>query len=426
MVMAPMGQTAEVTFRYVPHERQVAFHQSGARYKLFMGGVRSGKTVAGTAEFFVRAMRVAGLYAVIAPTYRMVKDVEIVEWLRWIPAETIGNMVHGSEPECTLVNGSRILFRTGERPDRLRGLTLNGFRIGEAALLRTNEVWEICQSRVLSTGGWGLLDTTPKGRNWVYDEFLGAKRRIARAKSVTTCRTAENPTLSAEAVAELRESYSDKMAEQELDAICVEGWDGLVYPEFRPDIHIREKLEYLDGRDLALCVDWGVTNPTVVLALQVDTQDRVLVLGEKRFTGKPASVTAEETRAWLSERGWWREGAPLPRVYHDPSGADEALEWQRGGFRRMLTGDRSVKAGTEAVHWVMRERPTPEGAPRDAGLLIDASCDGLIDELTRYQYEGGEKEEPRKIDDHGPDALRYGVSGLMVRLNRKVRERARR
>ena len=69
-----MAQTVQIDLvrGYAPHARQVEFHCNNAKYRAFIGGVRSGKTEAGVAEAIKQAMlQPMSRGCVVAPTYTM-------------------------------------------------------------------------------------------------------------------------------------------------------------------------------------------------------------------------------------------------------------------------------------------------------------------------------------------------------------------
>lgn len=403
---------ASIQIDYRPNSGQRRFHAACRKHRFvaFIAGIRSGKTLGGAVEALYRALDKVATYGAIGPTYGQLRDSTMAEWNRVVPASLIRRSVTHPEPECELVNGSVIHFRSAERPDRLRGPTWGGFWFDESAIVRTHEAFNIAIGRVLSTLGWGITTTTPKGRNWVFDKFLG--RDKLPGSHVVTMRTADAEHLSEEAIEHLRAAYSSNMAAQELDAVFVEGWDGMVYPEFRFDVHVSpDPLPIMPGRAIDLGVDWGVVNPTVVLAAQRDASDRLLILREKRFTNMSASQTARATKAWLRDELGYQGRL---QAYRDPSGKTETLEWTNAGFR-MLGSTRPVAEGIEVLHKLMELRP--DGRP---GIIIDPSCVDVADEFSRYQR-SGKGDEILKQDDHGCDAARYLAQGVYGRPVMRVR-----
>ena len=114
----------------MPYEKQMEFHRSKAKYRLFSGGVGSGKTVAGTNELIKECMtaQAGAWYAMAAPTYKMLTNVTIREFLKWCPRGLI-QKYNKSEQIITLINDVSVIGIAGDREDtidRARGLSLAG------------------------------------------------------------------------------------------------------------------------------------------------------------------------------------------------------------------------------------------------------------------------------------------------------------
>jgi len=172
-------------------DHQGEFVHSKTRFTALIGGVRSGKTYAGAVKGIERALFLPTIGAAVAPTAAMARDVLVPQY-----AELLGERVAkwlSSNMEMTLANGSKIIFRSADRPERLMGLTLDWFHLDEAAQL-PKRVWEILVNRTISTGGPGFLTTTPRGRNWVFD-LVRDWEHDSDAK-IIIAKTSDNPQIS--------------------------------------------------------------------------------------------------------------------------------------------------------------------------------------------------------------------------------------
>lgn len=185
---------------------QEAFWSNTAKYRAFIGGIGSGKTYAGAAECFCMPPRTTGM--VLAPTYRMLEDATI-------PAlKEIGykHVKVFSQKRWMLNNGSVILFRSAEDPDRLRGPNLAWFWLDEAAQMH-QDVWRIMIGRLRKEPARGWITTTPNPdrRDWVYDLF---SRDTA---GLVTASTRSNPHLPAGFVDDLEARYTTEWREREIE-----------------------------------------------------------------------------------------------------------------------------------------------------------------------------------------------------------------
>jgi phage terminase large subunit-like protein len=72
-------------------------------------------------------------------------------------------------------NGSFLQFRTFDNPQALRGAGLDILWIDEAAFLPDREAWDVVRPALGDKVGLLITTTTPKGRNWLWEEFFDGK-----------------------------------------------------------------------------------------------------------------------------------------------------------------------------------------------------------------------------------------------------------
>lgn len=121
-----------------------------------------------------------------------------------------------SEYEIVLINGSKLLFRSGEKADGLRGFTLDYLVIDEAAYIK-DEVWNtILKPTILVKGKKVLFTSTPKGKNYLYS--LATRGLDPDQKQYTTINGSsyENPYIDKEELEEARKSLPENIFRQEI------------------------------------------------------------------------------------------------------------------------------------------------------------------------------------------------------------------
>ena len=198
------------TIDALPTPKQREFLEAEERFRLFTGGVGSGKTFAGALQTF--AMPAGSRGMVVAPTYPMLKDASLKTWREMGDAVTVE--LNQSEMRATLVNGTEILFRSADKPDRLRGANLGWVWIDEGAYCK-RETWDVLLGRIRLQPGRVWVTTTPRGQNWLYDVF-GPENRTPEHKLVRAA-TTENPHLPQHYINALRERYTSEQALQEME-----------------------------------------------------------------------------------------------------------------------------------------------------------------------------------------------------------------
>lgn len=209
---------------------------SQARARAFVGGIGSGKTMAGCAEVF-RPEYAGSTGAFVAPTFPMLRDATLRTFLgicqrledqgyKALTAFRKADMV------AELATGATILFRSADDPDRLRGPNLGFFYLDEAAMM-PRLTWDIMLGRLREKPGRSWLTTTPRGFNWIYDLFVTQKLdgyEIIRSSS------RDNPFLPSDFVGTLEQAYAGQFRQQEIEgefvkpegALAQRQWFGIV------------------------------------------------------------------------------------------------------------------------------------------------------------------------------------------------------
>jgi predicted phage terminase large subunit-like protein len=146
-----------------------------ARFKFLMAGRRFGKTYLSIVRLLTWAMeKPGGLFYYVTATYRMAKQIAWVDLKQLTPREALATKNEG-ELSVELVNGARIFLKGAEDPDRLRGVSLSGCVVDEAAYVR-QEAWTMVLRPALSDQrGPAWFITTPAGENWFTDALREAE-----------------------------------------------------------------------------------------------------------------------------------------------------------------------------------------------------------------------------------------------------------
>jgi hypothetical protein len=176
---------------YTPHHVQRAIHRSKAKRRVACLGRQSGKSEAASVEAAFELFANPGVQGwIVAPTYDQAeiifgRVVEKVERLAEVFPNTqihvqrrrLRLLVHHynapvNAPGAKRVATSEFRGKSADRPDNLRGATLDFVILDEAAMIPFS-VWSEAVEPTLSVrDGWALIISTPKGLNWFYEFFL--------------------------------------------------------------------------------------------------------------------------------------------------------------------------------------------------------------------------------------------------------------
>ena len=174
--------------------------------------------------------------------------------------------------------------------------------------------------------------------------------------------------------------------------------EGVVYEEFTgAPLHVCERPKAWK-RVIAGC-DEGFTNPSVILVIRLDADNRAHVIEEfyqRRVL--QGDVVAEAKRL--------HKAYGISAFYCDPSAAGLIAEMVSVG----LPAREAVNDVFPGIQHVKQQFALAgDGRPR---LTIDPSCINTIAEVESYVWKEGKrgvKDEPEKVNDHAMDALRYAL-----------------
>lgn len=196
-------------------EPQLAFWSDVfSRQRLFCGGVGAGKTYAGCVEVVNQSPGTLGI--VVAPTYTMLKDSTLRTFMERYESAGIIKSFNKTDMTMTLKGDRTILWRSADKPDKIRGISAGWAWMDEAAYCE-EEAYHVILGRLRRRPGRLWMTTTPNGKNnWVYR--LVQSRKVA----VTYASTKTNKFNPDFYVQTLLANYDEKRAAQEVDGLFVD------------------------------------------------------------------------------------------------------------------------------------------------------------------------------------------------------------
>jgi len=186
--------------------------------------------------------------------------------------------------------------------------------------------------------------------------------------------------------------------------------EGLVYPHFKTDFHVREPDPAIVWREYLVGVDWGWEDPTVFIVFGVsghgkDTQ--IHALAEWVVQHKTDSEVADMARRvdMIYPNAIW---------YADPSRPQTIAAVKRAAKVRMLPADNAIQDGVATVADSFLIRPRTDGSEW-AQLYVAPECEEMIRELGLYRRKRDPRNHDHVLDDiedrnnHVMDATRYAL-----------------
>jgi hypothetical protein len=420
-------------YRLHPGQASITAAKGTHRFRVVCAGRRTGKSTQGGHELTVHAyeayMRQHELdpytnrmeYWIVGPEYSdsekefrvLYSDLERMEFPMDHPGtyyDAVGGNMHVS-----LFGGRfQVHAKSAKYPGTLVGEGLNGVILAEAAKLKPS-VWpKYIRPMLVDSRGWGLMTSTPEGKNWFYDEWLKARTNneywAARMPSWVNTHLfplgKEDPE-----VISLGEGLTEEAFNQEIGAEFND-FVGRVFKNWDEELHLR-KLTYNPALPTYAAVDYGWTNPFVWLLIQVDVWDNVYVIGEHY----ESNLRVDEAPNVLLSRGLVPENLRL--FYPDPaSPGDTRILEEKLKIKGMGgTGGERKERLNLIRRWLdipRAQKHLPYGHPeRLPKLFVDPQkCPMTASEMSEYRYPenkheatANEPEEPLKKNDHTPEAL---------------------
>jgi hypothetical protein len=350
-----------------------------------------------------------------APTYGMLHDATQRALLEVLDANQIPHELLKSENVLVLRDtGSRILLRSMEEYERLRGTNLAWFGIDELTYCH-EEAWLRLEGRLRDPKAarlCGYAVWTPKGRDWVWRRFLASGHGDC---DVTVAKPMENRHILEKVpdfYERLRRSYDDVFFRQEVLGEYLNTSEGRVYHAFDAETHVRP-LALDTSAPLLWALDFNVDPMCSVLAQRLG--DTIHVIGEIVLHRASTYEACEE----------FRNRFPDPnldvRVYADAAGAHRQTTGlgdheivrdylSRAGYRKATCHfDRSNPAVRDRVAQVNGKLRSAAGY---AELYVDPACKELIKDFEEVLYKEGSGVIDKRRESsrtHLSDALGYLV-----------------
>lgn len=151
----------------------------------------------------------------VSPVYSQCRKVftDVVNAIQGTPILKDANK---SNLNITLINGSKLLFRSGERQDTLRGYTLDYLIVDEAAYLR-DDVWNlVLKQTTLVKGKKVLFISTPKGKNYFYRIAVRGLSEDDPAYLTLVGSSYDTPFISHEELEEAKRTLPEDIFRQEI------------------------------------------------------------------------------------------------------------------------------------------------------------------------------------------------------------------
>jgi phage terminase large subunit-like protein len=245
-------------------------HNSDARFKVLSAGRRWGKTRLGVNECLDVAAQ-GGRAWWVSPSYKTSE-------VGWRPLRQIARKIPNAEVRLvdrmvTLPGGGFVAVRSADNPDSLRGEGLDFVVMDECAFMQREAWTEAIRPALSDRQGKALFISTPKGRNWFWENYQRGINGEEGWQS-WTFPTVNNPYIEASEVEAARRDLPEIIFRQEYLAEFIDDQGGVFRRVQEAAVLSPQEpqpgRQYVAGVDVASSVDF-----TVVSVLDAETKEMV-------------------------------------------------------------------------------------------------------------------------------------------------------
>lgn len=172
-------------------------------------------------------------------------------------------------------------------------------------------------------------------------------------------------------------------------------YEGAVYPEFNPKVHVVEPVELPPNWLRVRGLDLGWSHATACVWAVRSPDGKYYVYRE--YLQAKSSVE-DHVKAINDD---WHGNPVRGHTYADPSAAQTLHEFAIRGLGT-VPANKAVNAGIATVQSLLR--PGPDGTPK---LFVFNTCEQLVTQFKSYVWDVKAMDKPLKVNDDLIDSLRY-------------------
>lgn len=371
---------------------------ANARYNIWIGAVRSGKSFASLLAFIIFCRDgPAGDFAIIGKSITSIKR-NVLSPLKDMLGDRFQYYLGKSEAQLF----GRTIHLVGANDERaehkIRGMTIASAYVDEITII-PQTVFEMLKSR-LSLRGARLFGTTNPDSpfHWLKSGFIDRAHEIDLKYWDFTLD--DNPSLDPVFVANIKKEYRGLWYERYIAGQWVLA-EGTVYDFFDVQRHVIASppaaADYY-----VLGVDYGTTNPCAFALIGYSSKTYPTKWLEREYYWDSRKELRQKTDTeYAEDLKKFIAGYNVRAIYIDPSAVSFRVELQRHGIGGLVEAENEVLDGIR-YHGIQLS---------NGSFKVCADCKNAIQEYGTYRWdtkasERGE-DKPIKANDHMMDAIRY-------------------
>lgn len=422
-----------LTLNYLHKQGEFLQNCDQVPYSSYIGGFGSGKTHV----LILQALREASkrsLGLIGAPTYRLLADTTQRKFFELCPSKWIASF-HKSENRVMLINGSEILFRSLDSPERLTNLELDWWALDEIGEVEL-DTFRMLQGRLRKLGGshHGFCVGNPAGRtHWTYDYFVTKAAEQPDAYRLVQATSFENTFLDPSYARGMAASFgADSLYYKRFvlgQFVSFEGaywahFDLRPYPEGQVvgDDNLLDALGGMGGVRFGKAIDFGYDHPFVTM-FYVANSEKIIFFDEYWQRYQTISYHCQQIRQRIARHQSLLGPHDNITTYTDHEAVSRAeianAKDEAGtpiGFS-CIPAEKKVMEGILLVSTLIEQRR----------LFVHSRCEHALKEIPSYRAKpseyaqtagrAGSKEAPVKTFDDTCDCIRMACAMEMAHFS---------
>ena len=409
---------------FSPTQEQKVILDSDKRFILVAGGEQAGKSMIASKFLLKKTFETeeAGLYWLVAADYERTRaefEYLVSDFAQLGILKKASKRVDPGRIE--LADGTVIETKSAKDPRTLAMKAPNGIIGCEASQLDLESFYRL-RGRCAPRKAWLFLaGTFESSLGWYPQMFQSWKYGVNNEQSYSlpswTNKHLYPKGKNDPEILRLKESSSDDFFMERIEGIPSPP-RGIVFPEFRPDIHVSENIEYVPDEPVHIWIDPGYAGAYALCAVQI-INDQVRVFDEIY----EQNLITEEIINIAQNRPWYKDltyGVIDIAGYQHQAMSAPAEVWLDSTGLFLDSEKININDGTERLKSTLKL--TGKGEPK---LIISPKCKGLLSEFgaAANPFDGQTKVYQWKVDRDGnvvgnqpQDKYNHGIKALIYGL----------
>ena len=351
------------------------------RFVLVAGGEQAGKSMVASKYLISRFLETEepGLYWLVAADYErtraefdyLVQDFATLGILKEVTKRVDPGRI-------VLADGTRIETKSAKDPRTLAMRAPNGILGCEASQLDLDSFYRL-RARAAPKRGWLFLSGTFEGSLGWYPQLFSSWQTKMDDEQSFSLPSFSNQYLypggeKDPEILKLKAQASDEFFMERIQGIpCPPS--GLVFGEFRADLHVDEDIEWVPGEPVYIWMDPGYAGAYAVMAVQ-DINGQMCAIDEVYEQG----LTTDAIIDIVTSKPWWKDvhsgTIDIAGYQHQAMSAPAELWMDRTGIYLDAQKIR-INEGTERLKGFLK----PDPITNKPKVLFSPKCKGILSEF---------------------------------------------